>query len=236
MIDLYAMGSPNVVKIYIALEELELPYEVHPVDVFAGEQFEPAFLAVNPNAKVPAIVDRQGPGGKRYTLFESGAILLYLADKTGKLLPQETAARFEAIQWLMVQLTGVGPMFGQFVHFWRFAPPGNEYSLSRYRTQARRLCKVLEGRLATVPYLGGREYSVADIATFPWARNIGTYLDATPADYPNLFAWVEKIDVRPAVSRALAAVEQVRGKTTQFDRAEADGLDRMFGRGQFAQA
>ncbi len=234
MIDLYAMGSPNVVKIYIALEELELAYEVHSVDVFGGEQFTPEFLSLNPNAKVPVIVDREGPGGKPYTVFESGAILLYLADKAGRLLPCDPVARYDAIQWLMVQLTGIGPMFGQFVHFWRFAPPGNDYALSRYRTQARRLCEVLEGRLAKVAHLGGTEYTVADVATFPWARNVGMYLGATADDYPSLFAWTEKIAARPAVSRALAAVDKVRARTTQFDQAAPDTLDRLFGRGPFA--
>jgi glutathione S-transferase len=125
MIDLYAMGGPNVVKIYIALEEMGLPYTVHPVDVFGAAQFKPEFLKLNPNAKVPVITDHDGPGGKPYTLFESGAILLYLAEKTGQFLPKDTGGRFDAIQWMMVQMTLVGPMFGQYVHFMRFAPKGN---------------------------------------------------------------------------------------------------------------
>jgi len=132
MIDLYAMGSPNVVKIYIALEEMGLTYTVHPVDVFGEEQFKPEFLRLNPNAKVPVITDHDGPGGKPYTLFESGAILLYLAEKTGQLLPKDPVARFDAIQWMMVQMTLVGPMFGQYVHFMRFAPKGNDYAFDRY--------------------------------------------------------------------------------------------------------
>ena len=132
MIELYGMGSPNVVKIYIALEELGLPYNVHPVDVFTGKQFDPAFLKLNPMAKVPVIVDSDGPGGKPCTLFEFGAILLYLAEKTGKLLPKDMAAKYEAIEWMMVQMTTLGPMFGQHVHFMRFAPKGNDYSQSRY--------------------------------------------------------------------------------------------------------
>ncbi len=235
MIDFYAMGSPNVVKIYIALEEAGLAYQVHPVDVFEGAQFKAEFLALNPSAKVPVIVDSEGPGNRPYTVFESGAILLYLAEKTGRLLPSDTAAKYDAIQWLMVQLTGVGPMFGQYVHFMRFAPAGNEYALSRYRTQARTLCEVLEARLGKAPYLGGAEYSVADIATFPWARNIGALLGGTKADYPNLFAWVEKIDARPAVKRALAAADEVRARTTAFDKAAPETLDRLFGRGQFAK-
>lgn len=235
MIDLYAMGSPNVVKIYIALEEMGLPYDVHPVDVFKGAQFASEFETLNPNRKVPVIVDRQGPGGKPYTIFESGAILLYLAEKTGKLLPTETAAKYDAIQWMMVQMTGVGPMFGQWVHFMRFAPPGNDYARTRYLTQARTLCETLDRRLADRPYLGGAEYTIADVATFPWARNIASLQIGTTADYPNLFAWVERIDTRPAVSRALAAVEQVRGKTTAFDKADPQHLDHFLGRGEFAK-
>src|SRR3984957_18785215 len=144
MIELYGMGSPNVVKIYIALDELNLPYTVHPVDVFSGKQFDPAFLKLNPMAKVPVITDSEGPGGKPHTLFESGAILLYLAEKTGQLLPKDPVVRFDAIQWMMVQMTLVGPMFGQYVHFMRFSPTGNDYSLDRYRTQVRRALDVLE--------------------------------------------------------------------------------------------
>src|SRR5215467_5607382 len=162
MIDLYAMGSPNVVKIYIALEEMGLPYTVHPVDVFGEAQFKPEFLKLNPNAKVPVIVDHDGPGGTPYTLFESGAILLYLAEKTGQCLPKDTIARFDAIQWMMVQMTLVGPMFGQYVHFMRFAPKDNHYALDRYRTQALRALEVLEKRLAAAPFLGGGSYSIAD--------------------------------------------------------------------------
>jgi GST-like protein len=237
MITLYGMGSPNVVKIYIALEELALPYTVHPVDVFTGKQFDDAFLKLNPNAKVPVIVDPDGPGGKPYTVFESGAILLYLADKTGKLLPKDTAAKFDAIQWLMTQMSTVGPMFGQFVHFLRFAPAGNDYSKSRYFTQAQRVCAVIEQRLAGSAYLAGSEYSVADIATFPWLRAAPNILGPKAlADMPNIARWIKVIDERPAVVKALAAVDAVRARTTPFDKAEAATLDRVFGRGQFAAA
>ena len=237
MITLYGMGSPNVVKIYIALEELALPYTVHPVDVFTGKQFDDAFLKLNPNAKVPTIVDPDGPGGKPYTVFESGAILLYLAEKTGRLLPKDTAAKFDAIQWLMTQMSDVGPMFGQYVHFMRFAPAGNDYSKSRYLTQVLRVSEVIDQRLATVPYLAGSEYSVADIATFPWMRNIPTFIGAEAmAKLPNVARWVKAIDERPAVKKALAEVDAVRARTTPFDKAEAAKLDKMFGRGQFAAA
>ena len=235
MITLYGMGSPNVVKIYIALEELALPYAAEPVDVFSGKQFGEAFLRLNPNAKVPVIVDPDGPGGKPYTVFESGAILLYLADKTGKLLPSDPVAKFDAIQWLMTQMSTVGPMFGQYVHFLRFAPAGNEYSKSRYFTQTHRVCEVIDRRLATADYLAGPDYSVADIATFPWMRAIPTLLGAaSAAKWPNIARWVKTIDDRPAVKKALAEVDAVRARTTTFDKAEAVTLDKVFGRGQFA--
>ncbi|HVZ06531.1 glutathione S-transferase family protein [Rhodopila sp.] len=237
MITLYGMGSPNVVKVYIALEELALPYEVKPVDVFTGKQFDAEFLKLNPNAKVPVIVDPDGPGGKPYTCFESGAILLYLADKTGKLLPADKAARFDAIQWLMTQMSTVGPMFGQFVHFMRFAPAGNDYSKSRYFTQAYRVSEVIDRRLAANAYLGGGEYGIADIATFPWLRNIPAFMGAdVAAKLPNVARWVKTIDDRPAVRKALAAVDAVRARTTAFDKAQPQDLDKMFGRGQFAAA
>ncbi len=236
MIDFYAMGSPNVVKVYIALEEMGLPYTVHPVDVFGGGQFSEEFIRLNPSAKVPVIVDRDGPGGKPYTVFESGAILLYLAEKSGMLLPKDAAARFDAIQWMMVQMTGLGPMFGQFVHFMRFAPAGNDYALSRYRTQVRRVLDVKEQRLAQADYLGGAEYSIADVATFPWARNVEALLGVGKAEYPNVTRWVEAIAKRPAVMRALAAADAVRGQTTPFDKSPPQVLDKVFGRGEFAKA
>ena len=237
MITLYGMGSSNVVKVYIALEEVGLPYTVAPVDVFTGKQFDADFIKLNPNAKVPVIVDSDGPGGQPLTLFESGAILLYLAEKTGKLLPADLAAKYEAIQWMMVQMTGVGPMFGQHVHFMRFAPAGNDYSKSRYATQVHRVFEVIDQRLAASPYLGGAEYGLADVATYPWARNIPVLLGADAAPkFPNVMAWVKKIDERPAVKKALAAVDEVRARTTQFDKAEAENLDKLFGRGKFAAA
>jgi len=236
MITLYGMTSPNVVKIIIALEELGLPYELKTVDIFNGQQFDPAFVKLNPNAKVPVIVDSDGPGGKPYTVFESGAILLYLAEKTGKFLPKEGGARYDVIQWLVVQLTGVGPMFGQFVHFFRFAPQGNEYSVSRYRTQVKRVCEVLETRLGETPYLGGAEYSIADIATFPWGRNVKMLLGEGANAYPKVLAWVDKIEKRPAVVRAVAAVEKMRETLTPFDKAKPEMLDKIFGRGQHALA
>ena len=234
MIDFYAMGSPNVVKVYIALEELGLPYTVHPVDVFANQQFNPEFRKLNPNAKVPVIVDQDGPGGKPYTVFESGAILIYLAEKAGKLLAKDGAARYDALQWMMVQMTGLGPMSGQLVHFVRFAGPGNDYALSRYKTQVRTVYATLEQRLGEARYLGGDAYSIADVATFPWARLTDMFLGDAKAEHPNLLRWLADIAARPAVVRALAAADDVRTKVSTPDKVSSEQLDRVFGRGAFA--
>lgn len=232
MIDLYALTSPNVQKIFIMLEELELPYNTKLVDVWKGEQFHPDFVRINPNSKVPAIVDHDGPGGKPYTVIESGAILLYLADKTGRFLPGETRAKFDAIQWMMIQMTGIGPAFGQTVHFKMFAPPGNEYALSRYSTEMKRLYALLEQRLGQVPYLGGAEYTIADIATFPWTRNHDNF-GVKWADNPNLERWFNAISARPAVKRALEKVGKI---VSSRDHATDEHKDRLFGRGRYARA
>jgi GSH-dependent disulfide-bond oxidoreductase len=232
MIDLYALTSPNVQKIFIALEELELPYNTKLVDVWKGDQFSPEFLKINPNGKVPAIVDHDGPGGKPYTVVESGAILLYLADKTGKFLPKDTRKRFDVIQWMMIQMTGVGPMFGQWTHFKLMAPKGNDYSVSRYATEVKRLFELLEKRLGEVPYLGGDEYSIADIATFPWTRNHDAQ-GVKWEDNPNLARWFNAIAARPAVKRALEKVGKI---TSNRDAATDDQKDRLFGRGRYARA
>src|SRR5215510_9732984 len=203
MIDLYALTSPNVQKIYIMLEECGLPYKEHFVDVWKGEQHKPEFAKINPNSKIPVIVDHDGPGGKPYTVFESGAILMYLAEKTGKFLPKDTAKRYDVLQWLMIQLTGVGPMFGQWTHFKLFAGAGgNEYSMTRYQTEVKRLYEVLERRLGKTAYLGGDEYTIADIATFPWTRNhdnMGVKWD----DNPNLKRWFEAIAARSAAKKMI---------------------------------
>jgi GSH-dependent disulfide-bond oxidoreductase len=232
MIDFYVLTSPNVQKVFIMLEELELPYRIIPVDVWKGDHFKPEFAALNPNKKIPVIVDHEGPGGKPYTVFESGAILMYLADKTKRFLPTDMAKRYDVIQWLMIQLTGVGPTFGQFVHFSRFAPAGNDYSLSRHRTEMRRLYDLLEMRLGESPYLGGADYSIADIATFPWTRNHDAQ-GVKWADHPNLGRWFEAIAARPAVKRALAKVDAI---TSSRDVATDEVKDRIFGRGRYARA
>jgi len=232
MIDLYALTSPNVVKIFIALEELALPYKVITVDVWKGEQFSAEFTKLNPNRKIPVIVDHDGPGGKPITIFESGAILLYLADKTGQLAPKDKTAYFEMMQWLMIQLTTMGPMFGQRVHFRRFAPAGNDYSLSRYGTEVHRLYDLFEQRLGEHPYVGGAEYSIADIASFPWLRN-HVLLDVDISGRSNVRRYIEKVGERPAVKQALAKVAAI---TSARDTASDDAKDRFFQRGKYARA
>lgn len=231
MIDLYALTSPNVQKIFVALEELELPYNVHSVDVWRGEQYKPDFQKLNPNGRIPVIVDHEGPGGKPYTVFESGAILLYLADKTGKLMPKEKKAYFDMLQWLMIQLTGVGPMFGQFTHFKRFAGGGNDYSVSRYQTEVRRLYDVLNKRLGETEYLAGPDYTIADVATFPWTR-LHEFHGVKLGELKNVGRWFEAISSRPAVKRALAKVDAI---PTARDTATEEAKDRLFGRGEFAR-
>jgi GST-like protein len=233
MIDFYALTSPNVQKIYIMLEECGLPYREIFVDVWKGDQFQPEFLKINPNNKIPAIVDHDGPGGKPYAVFESGAILLYLAEKTGSLLPKDTAKRYDVIQWLMIQLTGIGPMFGQWNHFKLFAPKtGNEYSMSRYTSELKRLYDVLEERLGETAFLGGDEYSIADIATFPWTRNHDAH-GVKWENNPNLARWFAAIAERPAVKRALDKVAAVKSAR---ETASDDDKDRFFGRGRYARA
>ena len=233
MIDLYALTSPNVQKIYIMLEECGLPYKEHFVDVWKGDQYKPEFAKINPNNKIPAIVDHDGPGGKPLAVIESGAILLYLADKTGKFLPKDPAKKFETIQWLMIQLTGVGPMFGQWTHFKLFAPKtGIDYSMGRYTSELKRLYEVLESRLGQSPYLGGEDYSIADIATFPWTRNHDAH-GVKWDDHPNLARWFNAIDARPAVKAALAKVGAIKSNR---ETASDDDKDRFFNRGRYARA
>jgi GST-like protein len=231
MIDLYALTSPNVRKVYIMLEEVGLPYKELFVDVWKGDNYLAEFRKLNPNGKIPVIVDHDGPGGRPYTVFESGAILMYLADKTGRFLPKETAPRYEVIQWLMIQMSGIGPMFGQLTHFKTFAPPGSDYPLKRYQSEVLRLYELLEARLGLSTYLGGSEYSIADIATFPWTANHkaqGVRLEQNP----NLSRWLDAISARPAVQRALKKIEAIKSSR---DVATEDNKDRFFGRGRYAR-
>ena len=202
MIDFYTWTTPNGRKVSIMLEECGLPYRVHKVDIGKGEQFRPEFLAINPNNRIPAIVDAEGPEGKPLPLFESGAILVYLAGKTGRFLPESTTGKYIALQWLMFQMGGVGPMFGQAHHFLRAAPEQVPYGIKRYTDEARRLYGVLDKRLGEAPFLAG-EYSIADMATFPWVARHEWHKVAL-ADFPNVKRWYDTIALRPAVVRGMA--------------------------------
>lgn len=203
MIDFYTWSTPNGRKVAIMLEECGLAYATHKIDIGKGEQFTPAFLAVNPNGKIPAIVDHAAADGKPLAVFESGAILIYLAEKTGKFLPTAPRARAEVLQWLMFQMGGVGPMFGQAHHFIRFAPEKVPYGIERYSKETRRLYGVMDKRLAENAYLAGGEFSIADMATFPWvARH--TYHEVDLADFPNVKRWHDAIAARPAVVKGTA--------------------------------
>jgi GST-like protein len=200
VIDLYTWSTPNGRKVSIMLEEVGLPYEVHPIHIGQGDQFKDEFLAVSPNNKIPGIVDRDNG----YKMFESGAILIYLADKTGKLLPpvDDYLKRMDAIQWLMFQMGGIGPFFGQTHHFNRFAKEKIPYAIERYVTETKRLYGVMDRRLAKVAYLGGDDYTIADVASFPWvARWPWHGLDNGLGDYPNVVRWYDAIRARPAVQR-----------------------------------
>ncbi|HET9880565.1 MAG TPA: glutathione S-transferase N-terminal domain-containing protein [Candidatus Binatia bacterium] len=201
MIQLYTWATPNGKKVSVMLEEVELPYEVHPINIAKGDQLKPEYLAINPNNKIPAIIDTDGPGGKPLKLFESGAILMYLAEKTGKFLPQEMTKRYEVIQWLMFQMGGVGPMFGQANYFYRLEEKV-PFAIDRYYKEAIRLYKVLEQTLGQRSYLAG-DYSIADIATYPWVgRHDGHNVKLE--EFPNVKRWFETISQRPAVKRGMA--------------------------------
>jgi GST-like protein len=212
MIDLYTWATPNGHKVHIMLEECALPYAVHAVDIGAGDQFKADFLRISPNNKIPAIVDSDGPDGRPISLFESGAILIYLAGKTGRFLPKDVRGKYLALQWLMFQMGGVGPMFGQAHHFRLYAPERIEYAFDRYTNEAKRLYGVMDRRLGDAEYFAG-EYSIADIAIFPWTRshaNQGVDL----ADYPNVKRWYEAIAARPAVQRGVKVLADRRKPLT----------------------
>jgi len=204
MIDLYFWTTPNGYKITIFLEEAGMAYRPIGIDIGAGEQFEPEFLKISPNNKIPAIVDSEGPGGKPYALFESGAILLYLAEKAGKFLSKDSAERFRVVEWLMFQMGSIGPLLGQYNHFRSYAPEKLPYAIDRYTNEANRLYGVMDRRLGEVEYLGGA-YSIADMATFPWVRNPREGVDL--ALYPNLKRWIDAIAARPAVQRGLSVLK-----------------------------
>ena len=200
MIQLYTWGTPNGKKVSIMLEEIAMPYEVHPINLGQGDQFKPEYLAINPNNKIPSIIDTDGPGGKPLTLFESGAILMYLAEKSGKLWPSDMRQRYLVMQWLMFQMGGVGPMFGQANYFFRLEEKV-PYAIERYHKEALRLYGVLEKALGQNEHLAG-EYSIADIATYPWVWRHDIH-QVKLEDFPNVKRWYDKISERPAVKRGM---------------------------------
>lgn len=229
MIDLYFWPTPNGQKIPIMLEECALPYRVKAVNMLRGEQFRPRFLKVNPNNKIPAIVDQDGPGGEPMALFESGAILQYLAEKTGRFLPRERRARYTVLQWLTFQVANVGPMFGQCGHFLGYAPRRIRYAIDRYRNETLRLYGVMDRRLAEVEYLGG-QYSIADMATWPWVRV--RWLHHIELDeFPHVARWYTAIEQRPAVQRALA----VLAKREKIGNPDDQAREALFGTTQLKQ-
>jgi GSH-dependent disulfide-bond oxidoreductase len=209
MIDLYTWPTPNGHKVHIMLEETGLPYRVIPVDIGAGDQFKPEFVKISPNNKMPAMVDTDGPGGKPMALAESGAILFYLASKTGKFLPEDIRKRWQVMQWVMFQMGHIGPMLGQAHHFLQYAPEKIEYAMNRYRNEANRLYGVLERRLAESKFVACDEYTIADMATMPWLR-FPERQDVNIEQYPHVKRWRDGIAARPAVQRAVQVLADRR--------------------------
>ena len=228
-IELYSWATPNGHKVHIMLEELGLPYNVHAINIGAGDQFDPAFLKISPNNKMPAIVDPDGPGGEPLSLFESGAILVYLAEKHGRFLSQDPRLRYVTLQWLMWQMGGLGPMLGQAHHFRGYAPEHIEYAYQRYTNEANRLYGVLDKRLAEARFLAGDDYSIADMAAWPWTR-FPDRQGVTREDFPNFVRWFDEIAERPAVKRGIEVLAELR--TEGFDEKAKDIL---FGATQYAK-
>jgi GSH-dependent disulfide-bond oxidoreductase len=229
MIELYSWPTPNGHKVHIMLEETGLPYKVHAVDIGAGAQFDKTFLAISPNNRIPAIVDTGSADGKPLSVFESGAILLYLAEKTGKFLPKDLRGRYEVIQWLMFQMGGIGPMLGQVHHFRAYAPEPIPYAIDRYTNEAGRLYGVVDRRLADRPFIAG-DYSIADMAIFPWLRSWERQ-GVNIADYPNLKRWFDTIAGRPAVERGVKVLSDL-SRSGPMDEKQREIL---FGATQYAK-
>lgn len=229
MIEVYSWATPNGHKVHIMLEECGLPYKALPVDIGRGDQFQADFLKISPNNKIPALVDPDGPDGEPISLFESGAILLYLAGKTGRFLPDTTRGKYEVLQWLMFQMGGVGPMLGQAHHFRLYAPEKLPYAVDRYTNEAKRLYGVMNKRLAKSTYIAGPAYSIADIAIFPWLRSWKNQgIDWN--DYPHLKGWFDEVAARPAVQRGVEVLASLR-RPVHDDKARAV----LFGQEQYRQ-
>jgi GST-like protein len=229
MIEVYSWATPNGHKVHIMLEECGLPYRVHAIDIGAGEQFDPNFLAISPNNKIPAIVDTEGPDGQPLSLFESGAILMYLAGKTGRFMPDSPRGKLEVLQWLMFQMGGVGPMLGQAHHFRIYAPQSIPYAIDRYTNEAKRLYGVMNNRLAKSKYIAGADYSIADMAIFPWLRSWKNQ-GIDWADHPHLKGWFDEIAARPAVIRGVEVLAAQRKPITDDKAREV-----LFGATQYRQ-
>ena len=228
MIDLYSWPTPNGVKLHIMLEETGLDYTVHPVNIGKGEQFEPDFLKISPNNKIPAMIDHDGPGGD-YPMMESGAMLMYLAEKSGKFMPQGMADRYRVVQWLMFQMGHIGPMFGQFNHFVTYAPEKIPYAIDRYTNEVKRLYGVLEKRLAEAEFLAG-DYSIADIAIWPWTRGYDRHgIDLV--EFANFKRWFDAIEARPGVQKGIEVLSEFR-RTAPPDK---ETLNNYFGSAQYAR-
>ena len=231
MIDLYTWPTPNGHKIHIMLEEAGLEYKVHPIDIGAGDQFKAEFLKISPNNKIPAMVDRDGPGGRPMALAESGAMLFYLASKTGKFLPRDIRSRWQVMQWVMFQMGHIGPMLGQAHHFLQYAPEKIEYAMKRYSNEANRLYGVVDKELQQRQWVAGEEYSIADMSIFPWLRapeRQGVNID----HYPTLKRWRDRIAARPAVKRGVEVLAERRRQTPGFSKEQAEVL---FGATQYAK-
>jgi GSH-dependent disulfide-bond oxidoreductase len=213
MLTVYSWPTPNGHKVHIMLEECALAYRAIAVDIGKGDQFKPEFLAISPNNKIPALLDPTGPDGKPYTLFESGAILLYLASKTGRFLPADDRGRFDVLQWLMFQMGGVGPMLGQNHHFRQYAPEPIPYAIERYTNEARRLYGVMDKRLSQSAFIAGESYSIADMAIYPWLRNWEKQ-GMDWAEHPHLKRWYDTVGERPAVKRGVAVLADLRKPLT----------------------
>ncbi|HEV2609238.1 MAG TPA: glutathione binding-like protein [Noviherbaspirillum sp.] len=229
MIDVYSTATPNGHKVHIMLEECGLPYRVHHIDIGAGDQFKPDFLAISPNNKIPAIVDAEGPDGKPISLFESGAILVYLASKVGKFLGNTDREKFATLQWLMFQMGGVGPMLGQAHHFRIYAPEKIDYAINRYTNEAKRLYGVIDKQVKKSGYLAGEEYTIADIATFPWLRSWKNQ-GIDWAEFPDAKRWFDEISERPGVQRGVEVLANLR-KPLLDDKSR----ETLFGGTQYAR-
>ena len=227
MIDVYSWPTPNGHKVHIMLEECGLDYRAIPIDIGAGDQFSSEFLSISPNNKIPAIVDSDGPDGQPISLFESGAILVYLAGKTGLFLGNSDRDKFNTLQWLMFQMGGVGPMLGQAHHFRIYAPTKIDYAYDRYTNEAKRLYGVIDRQLAKAAYLAGDEYTIADIATFPWTRSFANQ-GIDWADFPHAKRWFDEISARPAVERGVKVLADLRKPLTD-DKAKSN----LFGNNQY---